>query len=319
MTGSRRWFLRGLAAAPFVAPAVAWGKFTAPNAKARAAAVGPLDGLAEEWRPAFTEGPDDAPMPAPGRGDWLAQHREPPQSFAKFKKDRYHVPTAERGKIAVQPLGALAESTPLAAILDFGERWFGMPVVQREPLEIGKLGAQSRGQGRHRQYHTRGLLNSLRRRVPEDVYCLIAVTQVDLYPDPTWYFVFGEARLYDRVGVYSFARYDPTFYGETPTADTPTQVLRRSLKLMAHEVGHMFGMLHCVHFHCVMNGTNNLPETDRSPLQLCPVCLRKLQDSVGFNVAVREHRLAEFYAQHGLEAEAAVASRRLARMFAAAG
>lgn len=311
--------MRGVAASPFVAPAVAWGRFKVPDEKARLAAVGSLDDVPVELRPAFMPGPDDVPVPKPGRGDWLAQHHEAGQSFARFKRDRLHVPTAERRGIAVQPLGALADSTPLAAICEFGSRFFGLPVVQREAIPIQSLGARSRGEGRRRQYHTRGLLNALRRRVPADAYCLIAVTQADLYPDPTWYFVFGEALLYDRVGVYSFARYDPAFYGEPADADTPRKILLRSLKLMAHEVGHMFGILHCVHYHCVMNGTNNLPETDRSPLHLCPVCLRKLQDSVGFDVAVREHRLAEFYRAQGLDAEAAVARRRLDRLFAAAG
>lgn len=281
--------------------------------------MGSLDAVPVEWHPAFTAGPDDAPMPRPGRSDWLTHHREAGQSFARFKRDRFHVPTAERREIVVQPLGELADATPLAALCEFGSRFFGLPVVQREALPLGSLGAKSRGEGRYRQYHTRGLLNALKRKVPEEAYCLIAVTQADLYPDETWYFVFGEARLYDRVGVYSFARYDPAFYGLAADADTARTILRRGLKLMAHEVGHMFGILHCVHYHCVMNGSNNLAETDRSPLQLCPVCLRKLQDSVGFDVAVREHRLAEFYRAQGLGDEAAVAERRLERLFAALG
>jgi len=33
----------------------------------------------------------------------------------------------------------------------------------------------------------------------------------DLYPDPSWNFVFGQTSLPGYVGVYSFARYD-SFY-----------------------------------------------------------------------------------------------------------
>jgi archaemetzincin len=33
----------------------------------------------------------------------------------------------------------------------------------------------------------------------------------DLYPDPAWNFVFGQASLRERVEVFSFARYDPAF------------------------------------------------------------------------------------------------------------
>jgi hypothetical protein len=43
---------------------------------------------------------------------------------------------------------------------------------------------------------------------------MIGVTHGRPLPGPGWNFVFGEARFHDRVGVYSFARYDPAFYGE---------------------------------------------------------------------------------------------------------
>jgi archaemetzincin len=36
-----------------------------------------------------------------------------------------------------------------------------------------------------------------------------------------------------------------------------------------------------------MNGSNHLAESDRRPLHLCPVCLRKLQWSIGFDVVER--------------------------------
>jgi archaemetzincin len=36
-----------------------------------------------------------------------------------------------------------------------------------------------------------------------------------------------------------------------------------------------------------MNGSNHLRESDRRPLHLCPVCLRKLQWSIGFDVLER--------------------------------
>jgi hypothetical protein len=65
---------------------------------------------------------------------------------------------------------------------------------------------------------------------------------------------------------------------------------------------------------CVARRTNNLDETDRSPLHPCPVCLRKLHDSIGFDVNARERALYQFYRKHGLAAEAGVADRRLARL-----
>jgi archaemetzincin len=322
MSHSRRWFVRGLSVAPLliIKGSVAWGRgFVVPDEAARAAAVGSLDGVPAALRPAFTAGPDDLPVATPGPDDWLGQHAEDGQSFARFKRERIHKPTDARRTIGLVPLGALDPSTPLPAILAFAERFFGMPVVQRLTQPIKVLHPQSRIHDGRLQYHTPSLLNALIKRVPEDAYCLIAVTQADLYPKPGWNFVFGEARLYERVGVYSFARYDPAFYGEARGPETGRQILRRSLKLMAHEVGHMFGVEHCIFYACVMNGTNHLEETDRSPLHLCPVCLRKLHDSVGFNILARERGLIEFFNGQGLAAEAAVHERRLARLVAAAG
>lgn len=40
-----------------------------------------------------------------------------------------------------------------------------------------------------------------------------------------------------------------------------------------------------------MNGSNHLQETDSQPLHLCPVDLRKLHDSVGFDPVERYRRL----------------------------
>jgi len=112
----------------------------------------------------------------------------------------------------------------------------------------------------------------------------------DLYPDPAWNFVFGQASPRDRVGVYSFARYLP---GEA-RATAASLLLRRSCKVLAHEVAHLLRIAHCVFCSCLMNGSGHLAESDARPLHLCPVDLRKLQYSIGFDVAARYQRLRTF-------------------------
>ena len=86
------------------------------------------------------------------------------------------------------------------------------------------------------------------------------------------------------------------------------------MKVLAHETGHMFGLTHCVYFRCVMNGSNHLQESDRRPLHLCPVCLRKLQFTVGFDVVKRYEALGRFYKQAGLKDEGAWVDRRLEKI-----
>merc|ERR1712050_454162 len=48
---------------------------------------------------------------------------------------------------------------------------------------------------------------------------------------------------------------------------------------MVHETCHMFGVLHCVYWHCLMNGSNG-PSDSAGASFLCPVCLRKLMHAL---------------------------------------
>jgi archaemetzincin len=52
-----------------------------------------------------------------------------------------------------------------------------------------------------------------------------------------------------------------------------------------------------------MNGSNHLAESDARPLHLCPVDLRKLYESVGFDILERYSRLLEFNREVGFEDE----------------
>ena len=133
----------------------------------------------------------------------------------------------------------------------------------------------------------------------------------DLYPEDDWNYVFGYASLHARVGVYGFARYDPAFFGERRPADVDTLILRRGTQVMSHEIGHMFGMQHCVHYSCNMNGSNSLEESDTQPAHLCPVCLRKLHMVTDLDVVARYTALDRFYRDHDLEPEARWVEARL--------
>jgi predicted Zn-dependent protease len=67
---------------------------------------------------------------------------------------------------------------------------------------------------------------------------VVQFTAVDLFPAPSWNFVFGQASLAGRVGVWSFARNGNPAEGEAGFR----RCLARTLRIAAHEVGHMFGM-----------------------------------------------------------------------------
>jgi len=190
--------------------------------------------------------------------------------------------------------------------------FFQLPVqtLRAKPLEGLPVTVREREKG-HKQYLSTDFLRMLRNELPDDGFCIVGITMQDLYPDPRWNYVFGQASLKDRVGIYSFARYDPQFWNEPRTDAAKTLLLVRSLAVLLHETSHIFGMKHCVYYRCLVNGSNSLAESDRQPMHLCPVCLRKLQSATGCDLFQRDPALQKEYARLGIKAEADWIARRL--------
>ena len=292
--------------------------FTPPGREARLAAIGPTDGLPAALRRALEPGADFDPVPTPGPSDWLANHDEPGQTYDDFVRSRPNRPDARHRAIYLQPFGEFVpgESPPLDRLREFAAAFFAMEVAALPTIAVtsGEVTTRRNAYTGQRQLLTGDVLRLLRRRLPSDAYALLGITMEDLYPDPSWNFVFGQASLRHRVGVFSFARYDPRFFGERPSGDRVALLLRRSCKVLAHEAAHMFGIAHCIFFHCLMNGSNHLGESDARPLHLCPVDLRKLYDSVGFDVVDRYRKLREVCERLGFSDEAEWLHARLARI-----
>lgn len=266
--------------------------------------VGPVSGLPESMR-RLLEPIHFIPMQAPGPEDWLANHPEAGQTFAEFVRSRPNRPDVRRRTLYLQPLDAFPPAgPPLPKLRDFAEIFFHLPVRVLPVLEhtAGRISSRISSATGKPQLLTRDVLDLLARRLPGDAFCLLGITMQDLYPDPSWNFVFGEASLRERVGVYSFARYDPLFYGDN--TDRGRLMLWRSCKVLAHEAGHMFGIAHCIYFRCLMNGSNHIAESDARPLHLCPVDLHKLYESIGFDSVARYADLLDFCRAAGFNDEA---------------
>ena len=272
--------------------------FTQPTDAQRLAAVGNLEQVRKEWRPFFQPNATTRPVPDPQEGDWLAKYPEQHQSFDLFLKQRPNRPDQERGTIYLLPLDEFEEYVPqLEDLRDFMQRYFAMPtkVLPRHTFPMQRITERISPQTQRTQWLTSDLLAELKPLLPQNGYCMLGVTMTDLYPKPEWNYVFGQATLKDRVGIYSFSRFDPKFWGEERTPEARVPMLQRSCQLIAHETGHMFGLRHCVYYQCAMNGCNNQPESDSHPLGTCPVCTRKLHWSIGFDPVQRERELAEVY------------------------
>ncbi|KAF7191805.1 Archaemetzincin-2 [Pseudocercospora fuligena] len=81
-------------------------------------------------------------------------------------------------------------------------------------------------------------------------------------------------------------------FNSSPPIITPLGLsnlwLSRVCKTASHELGHCFGMDHCVFYSCIMQGTAGLEEDSRQPPYLCPVDLKKVLHAVGARNGGRE-------------------------------
>lgn len=279
----------------------------------RVAAIGDTSRLSPELRRAFDPAGDYEPMPDPGPSDWLANHPEKPQSYADWLNKDTNVPGPQRRIIYLLPIGEFPPSAPsLPALTKIVHAFFTLEVKVLPAVAVKDVPAKTRinPSTKKRQLLAPDVLRWLTKRVPDDAFALQAVTMEDLYPEPSWNFVFGMASLSERVGVQSFARQDPAFFGDAREAGWQNVALRRATWTMVHEISHMFGLTHCVYWKCVVAGSNHQAEADSRPLHPCPVCLRKLHAAIGFDPAAREEELAKVLRDVGIDDEAAWSEHR---------
>ena len=252
----------------------------------------------------------------PGPGEWMAEHPEPRQSFSQYAASHPRRPTRGRHTIVISAVGPMSQvqRSRFETLRAFMEIYYTMPVRLGKSLGLDGVTGRDRNLfGRTvRQYLTGDILyRILRPALPEDAYCLLGVTMEDLYPEPSWNYVFGQATLSHRVGVYSLVRFYPEFWGDADSEARQRKGWLRSCHTLIHETGHMFGVHHCQQYDCVMNGTNSLAESDTRPIHLCPVCLRKLRWNIGFDMIARYQGLQTFYETHAMKAEAAWVAKRI--------
>ena len=241
----------------------------------------------------------------PETGDWRESHYEPGQTFREYLDSDPTTPRGERRVIYVQPIGDFTESRRriVEATADFLSLYFQLPVITRPDWPVTKIPGHARR--RHPEWGMEQVLTGyvldelLSPELPRDAVALLALTTIDLWPGEGWNFVFGEASISGRVGVWSIYR-----NGDADSGDAEFRLcLLRTIKTATHETGHMFSMLHCTMYECNMCGSNSTEESDRRTLALCPECLAKLCWATGCDPVARYRQLASFCERHSLSAE----------------
>ncbi|KAK5166605.1 uncharacterized protein LTR77_008148 [Saxophila tyrrhenica] len=145
--------------------------------------------------------------------------------------------------------------------------------------------------------------------LPRDAYALLMLVDHDIYENDDDDFCCGRAYGGSRIAIVSTARYRPELdeiqefdqdlaakqgsaiaaavlaanKSEAPrtTEQLSALWLGRVCKTASHELGHCFGIAHCMYYACIMQGTASLAEDARQPPYLCPVDLAKVLRASG--------------------------------------
>jgi archaemetzincin len=250
--------------------------------------------------------PLDKELPTPEPGDWLDQHDEPGQTFAKYIRIRPNVLSRQRGTLYIQPIGKFSqtETKLIKSTEEYLRIYFNCQTKILDTIDPATIPESARR--KHPEWGVEQLLTShildqiLKPNLPKDAFATIAFTQQDLWPGDGWNFVFGFAAYRDRVGVWSLYRFgDPN-----KNENAYRKCLLRMIKLATHETGHMFSMRHCTHAQCNMQGSNSLEESDKQPQHLCSECHAKTIYAIGANPIKRTKALKILCEKHGFTNEA---------------
>lgn len=235
---------------------------------------------------------NDVKLAEPVFGDWLYSRKEKGQTFEQFIKTKHVVPSKEENIIYLQPIGTFnsLQVKQIELVRQYLQIFFQLEtkvlkdvsndIIPNKAKRIGDVGQE--------QFLAGYILTDvLKEEKPDKGVALMAITEKDLYPKPEWNYVFGLASYRDKIAVSSM-------YRMQKEADFNLS-LDRLLKICSHEIGHMFGLYHCIEANCVMNGTNSMVETDRHSLRLCSLCQRKLNSGLKYDNKKRLLELEKYF------------------------
>ncbi|UFH33570.1 archaemetzincin [Chryseobacterium sp. C-71] len=256
---------------------------------------------------------NDVKLSRPHSSEWRYNHKEKFQTFDDFKKLKKIKPEAAKNIIYLQPIGEFndLQEKQIKFTKEYLKIYFQLetkilPTISNEifPKNIRRI--SKNGQ---EQILAGYVLDSvLIKRKPKDAVVLMGITERDLFPKPEWNYVFGLASYQKGVGVTSIYRFAD---GNNLSESKFNKSLERLIKISSHEIGHMFGISHCLNANCVMNGTNNLSETDAHFARACSLCQYKLNSSLKYDDKKRLLELKKFFEENSFNAELSRAEKDL--------
>ncbi len=124
------------------------------------------------------------------------------------------------------------------------------------------------------QYQSTAILKHFIKTTPRGESKICLLVEEDLFI-PVLTFVFGEAHMHGQFSIVSIHRLREQFYMREENLELLGQ---RLLKEIVHELGHTFGLTHCMDDRCVMHNSYSIEDTDRKDVFPCEVCFAKLDE-----------------------------------------
>lgn len=125
-----------------------------------------------------------------------------------------------------------------------------------------------------KQYFSTHILDEAIKLTPGNKENLMILTGVDLYV-PVLTFIFGEAQLKGKYSIVSNRRLHEEFYTGVKNDEL---LFERTMKEIYHELGHNFGLLHCIDWDCVMHTANSVEEVDIKGNFYCNSCFDSIKN-----------------------------------------
>lgn len=124
-----------------------------------------------------------------------------------------------------------------------------------------------------RQYNGNELLKQVHSMLFPESDKNLGIFNVDLFV-PILTFIFGQAFLGGRTGIASLYRLSNERYG---MVSDERLMLERFKKEVIHELGHTFGLIHCLNPTCVMRSSTYVEDIDQKSMHLCQNCKLELE------------------------------------------
>jgi archaemetzincin len=126
-----------------------------------------------------------------------------------------------------------------------------------------------------RQYDGNKLLKLMDSMSPPDALKTIGLFRVDLFI-PILTYIFGQAIFNGKTGIASLYRLRNEQYG---IKKDDAILFERFRKVIIHELGHTFGLVHCYVPNCVMRSSTYVENIDQKRYNLCPKCRTEMYNA----------------------------------------